>query len=66
MVNALEGLNQVILRKVRRFRSFVSQKRSLFAPKKPGFLAKNIGENVCQVKFPLNSQEIILVEPVLR
>ena len=30
MINAPEGLSQVILRKVRRFRTFVCQKRSFF------------------------------------
>ena len=42
MVNAPEGLNQVTLRKVRRFRClFLFAKNNRFWP-------KNIAENVCQ------------------
>ena len=37
MVNAPEGLSQVILRKVRRFRTFVCQKRSFFIVANPSF-----------------------------
>ena len=46
MVNAPEGLNQVILRKVRIDLIVCLPKRLFFV--------KNVVENICQVMFPLN------------